>query len=71
MENDDIVEAIDELGLERLLRFLEQLVAHRLILVFAQWFHGCKSHRCLTLQCLGADIGRHNDDRVAEIDLSA
>ena len=49
MEDNDVVEAIDELGFEDLLRFLEQLVAHRFVLVFAERFHRREAHRRLAL----------------------
>src|SRR5437588_11034057 len=56
MEDNDVVEPIDELRLEHLLRFLEQPISHRLEFVLTQRFRGGESHRRLTPQNFGADI---------------
>ena len=70
MENNDVVEPIDELWFENLLCFLEQSISHRLEFVLAQRLGSGESHRRLTPQNFGADIRRHGDDGVAEIDLA-
>ena len=66
-EEHDVRDAVEELGLEDPLGFLEHLLAHLLGIVEVHR-RGGEAHRRLALQELRADVARHDDDRVPEID---
>ena len=66
-EEDDVGNAVQELGLEDALGLLEHLLAH-LLRIGEAGRRGGKAHRGLALQELRADVGGHDDDRVPEVD---
>ena len=69
MKDDDFVQPIQELGLKHALRLIENLVAHRIVIVP---FRGApKPITVCFFSKLGADVRSHDDDRVPEIDLAA
>ena len=69
MENDDLVETIEKLGLKDALRFVENLVAHRNVIMS---FGRCaETHYRLLLEQIGPDIRGHDDNCVPEINLAA
>ena len=68
MKHDDLIEPIEKFGFKDPLRFIENLVAHRIVIVSLS--RCTESHYRLLLQQLSADVRGHDDDRVPEIDLS-
>ena len=69
VEDDDIVQAVEELGLEDALGLFHHLVAHAFVALVE--FGRTETEAGLLFQQFGADVGRHDDDGVAEIDLAA
>ena len=69
VEDDDFIEAVEELRLKDALRLLHDFVPHRLVIVNV--LRCTEAHRRLSLDQISAHIRRHDDDRVAEIDLAA
>ncbi len=69
MEDGDFVEAIEKLRFKDTLGLVQNLFAHRIVIV--SFARSTEAHRCLFLEQLGADVRRHDDNRVPEIDLSA
>src|SRR5437762_1940446 len=65
LEDDDLVDAVDELGVERPFDFAEHHLVHALRNLAA--VGGLESHRALLLNEAGADVRRHDDDGVLEV----
>ena len=70
VENDLLVETVEELGLEGLLRLVEDLVPHRGVILVATT-HRAETEGDLTLDNVGTHVGGEDDDGVTEIDLAA
>ena len=69
-EDDQLVETVDELGLERLARGLQQAVAE-LVVIVVHARSGRESERRAVRGAFRADIRGHDDDRIAEVDVAA
>ena len=73
MEDDDFVDAVEKLRPESLLDFFEHFVLHplvALIFVFRGALLRAEADVGRRRHARGADVGRHNDDAVFEIDLT-
>ena len=68
MEDDDFVDAVEELGTEVVLQRVHDLVAHTRV---AHGFVGLGESDVGLAQILGAEVRRHDDDGVAEVDRTA
>ena len=69
VEHGDLIQTIEKLRFKDTLRFVENLFAHRIvILTFAR---RAETECRLFLQQLGADVRGHDDDGVPDIDLPA
>ena len=68
MKNDDLVEPVQKLRFKHALRFIENLVPHRIVIV--SFKRRAKTHHGLLFEQVGPDVGRHNDDCISEIDLA-
>ena len=69
LEDDQLVDAVDELGVERALDLAEHHVVHALLQLAG--VGRLEAHRRLLLNEAGADVGRHDHDRVLEVDAIA
>src|SRR5438105_2935205 len=65
LEDDDFVDAVDELGVERPLHFAEHHFRHALRDLAR--VRRLEAHRALLLDEASADVRRHDDDRVLEV----
>src|SRR6266540_2817806 len=72
-EDDRGVDAVEELGPEELLHLLQHLVLHLVVLLLRVLLALglVEAQARFATDQLGARIGRHDDDRVAEVDLAA
>jgi len=68
VEDDDVVKAVHELGLERALGFLQELALHIPVHVF--FLRGRKTKFARLANRVGADVRRHDDSAVAEVHLA-
>ena len=68
MKHDDLIQAIEELGLKHALGFIENFVTHRFVIV--PFERRAEAHHGLFLKQFRADVGSHDDDGVAEIDFA-
>src|SRR5687768_6272838 len=66
LEDDDLVDAVDELGIEGPLDLAEHHLRHAL--VDGARVGRLEPHRALLLNEARADVGRHDDNRVLEVD---
>ena len=70
MENDQLIEAIEELGLEGAFCFFGDFFLHRIEVSFVGC-HRIEAKCALTFDGRGADVGGEDDDGIAEVDLAA
>ena len=68
-EDDDAVEAVDEFWLEVLFDRSVDLFFHRFVIEHP--FLNAKAHFGRSADQISAEIGGHDDDRIAEVDLAA
>ena len=66
MEHYQIIDPIEELWLERLFGFVHHVFLDGLIIV-AHRLRSSESHLRLSLDSRGTNVGRHDDDCVAEV----
>ena len=69
VEDDQVVQTVEELRLEDALGFLQDFALHRLVILLV--LRHAEPERHLPLDEFRADVGGHDDDRVAEVDLAA
>ena len=69
VEDNDLVQPIEKLGFKDALGLFHDLRAHRVVVV--SFRRRTEAHHHLFLEQFCADVGRHDDDRVAKIDFAA
>ena len=69
VENDDLIEPVEEFRLKDALGFLEDLLAHRFVIL--RVLRRAEAHGRLPADQVRADVRGHDDDGVPEIDLPA
>ena len=67
MKDNGLVQSVEKLGFKDALSFVENFVAHRIVVV--SFHRRAKAHYGLLFQQVGAYIGSHDDNCVPEIDL--
>jgi len=68
-EDDYIIQAVEELGAEELFNFLAELLFHALVVHVGR--RDLEAQAALILDDAGPDIGGHDQDHVAEVDVPA
>ena len=70
VENNEVVEAVDELRFQHPFRLFEDFLTHHIVLGLVA-LRGTEAHDALFLDEFRADVGCQDDDGVPEVDFSA